>query len=142
MTLRLTINLRHPPRCHLAFAPSPAGSGLARSSAGSRPRVDWEVGANVRRGPRRPRREARRGGGRASGPDRVVVRPPQSGFRLVRGFRNAAPPASRRGQVQGKTKGVGVHVGADGDVDRAVRKLKRVMINEGIERSMKKGWCS
>ena len=31
-----------------------------------------------------------------------------------------------------------MHVGADGDVDRAMRKLKRVMINEGIEKSLKK----
>lgn len=35
------------------------------------------------------------------------------------------------------TKGVGVHVGGDGDVDRAMRKLKRTMINEGIEKDMK-----
>ena len=63
---------------------------------------------------------------------------PSRGFASFGVLRNAAPPASRRGQVRGKTKGVGVHVGADGDVDRAMRKLKRVMINEGIEKNVKK----
>ena len=42
------------------------------------------------------------------------------------------------GAVRGKTTGVGVFVGADGDVDRAMRKLKRTMIMEGIEKQMKR----
>ena len=32
-----------------------------------------------------------------------------------------------------------MHVGADGDVDRAMRKLKRVMINGGIEKMKETG---
>ena len=72
-------------------------------------------------------------------PDRVLsFGHPSRGFAAFGVCRNAAQPASTRGQVRGKTKGVGVHVGADGDVDRAMRKLKRVMINEGIEKSMKR----
>ena len=86
---------------------------------------------------------AARGASAAEGALRVSDRASSLGHR-GRGFaasgvlRNAAPPASRRTMVRGKTKGVGVHVGADGDVDRAMRKLKRVMINEGIEKSVKK----
>ena len=37
-----------------------------------------------------------------------------------------------------KTTGVGINVGNDGDVDRAMRKLKRIMIDEGIIREQKK----
>jgi ribosomal protein S21 len=51
--------------------------------------------------------------------------------------RGATPPSSTHRHVRHVTKGVGVHVGADGDVDRAMRKLKRTMINEGIEKAMK-----
>ena len=85
---------------------------------------------------------AARGASAAEGalraPDRASSFGPSPGFAAFGALRNAAPPASTRGQVRGKTKGVGVHVGADGDVDRAMRKLKRVMINEGIEKSLKK----
>jgi ribosomal protein S21 len=86
---------------------------------------------------------AARGASAAQGALRVPDRASSLGHR-GRGFaasgvlRNAAPPASTRVMVRGKTKGVGVHVGADGDVDRAMRKLKRVMINEGIEKNVKK----
>jgi ribosomal protein S21 len=42
------------------------------------------------------------------------------------------------GGVRTVTKGVGIFVGNDGDVDRAMRKLKRTMIGEGIIREQKK----
>ena len=60
---------------------------------------------------------AARGASAAEGalraPDRASSFGPSPGFAAFGALRNAAPPASTRGQVRGKTKGVGVHVGAD-----------------------------
>ena len=142
MTLRLTINLRHPPRCHTRVrAMHQLVRSLARSLGGFATLAS--TGRSARTCATWSAATAARGASAAEGalraPDRASsFGHPSRGFASFGVLRNAAPPASRRGQVRGKTKGVGVHVGADGDVDRAMRKLKRVMINEGIERSMKK----
>jgi ribosomal protein S21 len=67
--------------------------------------------------------------------------------RLVPAFRGgvgfAALPCAGstpawRGSARGKTTGVGVFVGGDQDVERAVRKIRRKMMVEGIERAMQR----
>ena len=81
-------------------------------------------------------------GPRASGSSGITTPPFAASGALalakVTGGESAGPSSSRlMGGVRMKTTGVGIMVN-NGDIDRAMRKLKRTMIVEGIVREQKK----